>query len=330
MRVERVWSACAVCTAVAIVSLCAGDAQGAPLAGCQASTGVFYSEQEYSGVLGDWVDVERGPTDHDTGLMSAEAECGDYEHHYLAKAQAIAPFGVNPEPTVRSYLTASDPTDGPSDVCYSQAMAVLRWQPDSATLPSGTPITVVFDISIEGAIYSGGMGLTRSPETRVALTLNAYDCETDARLSGLQGGARIASLFDEVAEEYFVLFEDSGCLDDQFTWPGPGMWNPAEPSIYAAGVDTTVPLTFAGVVGGEYIIEVILRSEIADEGSLSETTSRSEFFNTCSYEFRAAYDPADTLMQTQLDVSMTATPEPATLSLLGLGGLALTRRRRIG
>ena len=249
------------------------------------------------------------------GLTYADAEIDQPGlHEFRARALAASEFGVNPVPQTKTYILGSAPGAEIYSDSFAKGINVLAWTPASDTLSTGTPIVVRYSVDLQGTIYSWGNNIG-SAKTSVDLILTAYD-PAAGPLAHLSGTASIEMYS---APGYPVEFIETGDLIGLFNWDGEH-----DPS---ADVDAQLTLTFDAEVGTTYIIEVILTS-VLYAGALPESTAFSDFYDSCTYQFVGAFDPADVNFTTPLDVYMATIPEPATLSLLGLGGLMMLRRRR--
>lgn len=325
MQTKRFGLGCAVYAAVVCVAFgLAGQAIGAtvfvPTVGCTAD--VYLSDQvwEDGGEEGEGSYDVRAESDFRSGLLGAATPAIALTDYYYPEQVAIqglaassSGIGVNPTVSAQTSLEAQGLGLFLLD-SYARATNVLAWTPTSETRDDEDNIWVEFTIGLEGSLESFG---NNAPTAKAGFDLNvaAYSLG-GTPLSSLGGEATIEDRrWDWDVEQ--VVFEATGDLADSFTVEG-----------NLATIDDEFKLRFQGQIGETYLIEIIMESSLY-EAELLESWASSKFGNTLTYEFTAAYDVADTNFTTPLDdVAMVAVPEPATLGLLALGGLALIRRRR--
>lgn len=196
---------------------------------------------------------------------------------------------------VRGFSEGFDSYGGPI-YAYSNASCSTDWLIDSSTLPTGTPVNVLVDISFEGELYSESLNF----ESYANASLSVGGMEL------YQGSGRFArpNLIDE------------------------GYWAGDFQSAHAGYkrlLDTTDTLSFSALIGDIINIELTLYTEV-DLVDVYEGGARADFSNSGSYIFAGAEDPLNP--GTMLDVNFQIVPEPSTISFLGLGSLALLRKRR--
>jgi hypothetical protein len=195
---------------------------------------------------------------------------------------------------VKGFSEGFDSYGGPI-FASSNASSNTDWLINSSTLPVGTSVNVLVDISFDGELYS-----------------EASKFESYANASFSVGGIE--------------LYQGSGrfarpnLIDDGY-WAGDFQ---SAFSGYKRLLDTTDTLSFSALVGDIINIELTLYTEV-DLVDVYEGGARADFFNSGSYTFVGAEDPLNP--GTMLDVNFEVVPEPATLLLLGLGAVMVRRKR---
>ena len=287
---RAVWTP-AICAVV--VSLAGARADSIPTPGCTAETFMDTSSGLDSSL--DW------------GLTYAMAEIEQPGWHvFRARALAASGFGINPVPQTKTYIIGSAPGADVYSDSFAKGINVLAWTPMSDTLPASTPIVARYSVDLQGIIQSYGNNV-RATKASLDLSLTVYDPATGP-VAYLGGTASIERTYPPVE------FIATGDLAGRFNWDGEN-----DPT---ADVDTQFTVTFNAETCSTYVIEVILTSGL-HTGALPESTSSSDFYDSCTYRFTGAFDPADVDFTTPLDVHMVTIPEPTTLVLLGMGGRVL-------
>lgn len=238
------------------------------------------------------------------------------------------------------WLTGHDPYMGNWLSVGADVTTEKPFKVESETLADGTPVSVDLQVRYDGSLqaYENNMivGPLEEFTSAYASCLVEIEAAGGAVLASAEGEAEVRSYY--VGEngggyEYFAtaLNGDGGFVTEAEDW---GAWDGLLVADPGAGrdelrylLDYSNTLTFDAVVGGEYVLYFDLATGVKtsdgyDSGvhGASDAFAQADFWNTGSYQLTAT--------QAGTDISFKMAPEPATMALLGLGALALVRRRR--
>lgn len=178
----------------------------------------------------------------------------------------------------------------------ANASSTTEWLITSNTLPLGTSINILMDISFNGKLGSDPYS---TPYAAASASFSVDDSSLYEATGSYSSGSTLDSSGDWVGD-----FTKSG-------------W------YYI--LDTTDRVAFEAVVGQTIAVTLSLDTDVYVPDA-SESGATADFFDSGQYTFFGGEDPLDP--GTMLDVNFEIVPEPATLFLLSLGGLALLRRRK--
>jgi hypothetical protein len=181
-------------------------------------------------------------------------------------------------------------------VATAQASHTTHWLLSSETLENGMEVSIIVDLTFEGQLwaYQGGQ-----PWSSASASFSFNDTDLYEASGKNSRGSSI---------------EETGAWIGDFTKSG---------NTYS--LDTTDTITFNAFLGDTIELSLFLETQ-AYVPKAWESGSRADFSDSAYYTIVGAQDPLDP--GTMLDVNLEIVPEPATLILLGLGGLALLRKRR--
>jgi hypothetical protein len=170
-----------------------------------------------------------------------------------------------------------------------------EWLVTSSTLPSGTLIYVLADVT-----FSGKLG-------------------SDPYSSPYASASASLSVDDSVLYEGSGTYSSGSTLDSSRAWIGD-----FTKSGWYYLLNTTDRIGFEAVVGQTLILTLLLETDVYVPDA-SESGATSDFLDSGRYVFVGAEYPLNP--GTMLDVSFEMVPEPGTLLLLGLGVILLRRKR---
>lgn len=233
-------------------------------------------------------------TDSDTSfdpLFPAEAHSFADLLTYEAKSDAWTTIGG----VVKSVSDAYG--NGNYDLYASASTSnTSEWLISSDTLPIGTSIYVLIDLS-----FSGKLG-------------------SDTYWSPSASAGTSFSVNESILYEAGATYSSGTTLDVSGAWISDFAKNG-----WFYTLDTTDRIGFQALVGQTVTPTLSLETGVSVPRS-SESGATADFFNSGSYTFVGAEDPLNP--GTMLDVNFEMVPEPTTILLLGLGGLALRRKSR--
>jgi hypothetical protein len=213
-----------------------------------------------------------------------------------------------------------DTTASGTEYIYQQTGNNDYYVGDTATIvPTSQPLTT---ISIVFGTSSAGSAFTYTPDLTLDLYPNATDAVTQTDRFGSAEVNNVTFTNDGVVDPSIGYnYEDEQLITFDFT-----SQDIVLPATFAFAYHDSAPLDSNGSSDGANGFSVGLNTEPASPG-ISDEDAFATYPNT-------ALDPADETLDltdlagTSIEAQINVVPEPASLSLIGLGAPLLLRRRR--